>query len=254
MFISSNNMIMMPWFILQQYYYPAPEYTTDSVSGPGPLRLGHIIPKWNLLENVINADGPQDLPPETPIHASTVCGSVSKMDGEAKQEQTADGRIHVRAAAAAAMNVDPRKIRLPSNSLSMRVKALETQVIQPNLAYVKKSVAAKEIASFLPRTSTFLSPPQTVYMITGLMIARGATNPIPSCLLNHFGRPAEANRNGIIVYATDSVWAIRLATISRGGLGVGRKRNIPRRPTSGAKTWGFAEMSYMITGTAVWFM
>ncbi|KAK8103239.1 hypothetical protein PG984_016385 [Apiospora sp. TS-2023a] len=194
----------MSWYVLREYYHhPQSDFATvsdETAAGSGLLRLGHIMPEWNLLDNVLNTDDrPLTLPSDVPCHTSTVCESGREKwdEEELKPGHAADG-ISIRAAAAAAMNLEPQDVRLPPWTRYMRVKALETRTIEPTETYVESSVADERVASFLAE-SRYLVPTRTLYMITGMMIARGAETDVIS-------RP-------------DFVWAVRLTKLSRGLLG-----------------------------------
>lgn len=205
----------MSWYVLRQYYYhPQTDFATvgdEPEAGHGLLRLGHIMPEWNLLDNVINTDeGPLNLPTDVPCHASTVCESGrEKGDDDLKPGPAADG-ILVRAAAAAAVNLEPQDMRLPSWTQYMRVKAIETRTIQPTQAYVEASVADARVVSFLKKSKS-LVPTRTLYMITGMMIARAA-------------------KDGVFEFP-DFVWAVRLAKLSRGVFGSWSQEEYSKRAT-----------------------
>lgn len=160
------------------------------------FQLGYIIPNRERLSHVVNEENPLPIPTDLPTYTSTVVEYVKKKTGGNPKSGQADDGIPVGTAAAVAMNTDPQIIRLPPSPQIMRVKALETHIIQPTPAYVEASVAA-----CLGRSMLLRVPKRTVYMVTGLMIAPGATA-------------------GIFNYVQDFVWAIGLTKLSRGLFGL----------------------------------
>ncbi|KAK8103240.1 hypothetical protein PG984_016386 [Apiospora sp. TS-2023a] len=157
------------------------------------FQLGHIITNREHHSGVLNWNSLLLIPADTPTYASTVVGFAKNETGDVhdpKSQLVRDG-IPVRTAAAAAMKMDPQTIQLPPTSQSMRVQALETQVIQPTSAYVEASVSA-----CLGRSRLLGWLKRTVYTVTELMVTREADG-------------------GFIGYLDDSLWAVRLTKLSR---------------------------------------
>ncbi|KAK8054406.1 hypothetical protein PG996_013707 [Apiospora saccharicola] len=222
------------WFVLRQHHYPPPVFPkTGSGKMGGPLCLGHIIPDLRHIDNVINTkEGPLAIPPDMPIYPTRA--NNFKWEGNAERGFDASVNVGVPIAAAAGITVKAETAVAFQRSVHnfWEFDALETHIIQPTEEYVEDSVENEQVAAWLEKRRMFKSP--SVFMITGLMIARGGTNQTST------GKQTEANlRPGVELPAiaeagiglgtsrstssslsaskwSDFVWAIRLAKISQG--------------------------------------
>lgn len=167
------------WFVLRYTHYTAPKYESEGMAygkAEGPLRLGHLLPGPSAVDNIINASG------VLPFHkgmritkSDTVNFSYAR-----RVERTIEGTTKVEAPVAAAAGL---KVAVNTAAIfrimmgnTWSIDRLETQIMQPTLAYVRESLVSTEVASWIDAHKKLGA--WKVYMITGLMIARGAKNTI----------------------------------------------------------------------------
>lgn len=227
------------WFVLRQSHYPPPEYSEAKDSSRGAICLGHIIPDLRHLDQIINVDGPEPYPPNMPVHPTKKWSLDWESDRDRHVTLSAKGGapagpVQAQAAAAIAFK------RFAGNHWNF--ESLDTSIIQPTLAYIEDSVESEPVRSFLDGKKSLGFGSWTLFMITGLVIARGAAHK------QHDATEASAHSQGgakgpggieaaaeasvsskdeeVRSYqrASDFVWAVRLTKVSKMPLHPGLKR------------------------------
>lgn len=194
------------WFVLKQQHYPPPEIPSILSSGPsanadletnpnlqadsaqlenqkrvadltrpaqhGAICLGHIIKDLAHLDQVMNFNGPTDYPINMPIY------STAKWDltWDQKTETSQGGGVETTApvtSTAAAVELDAKLAFQKSVSNFWEFEALDTVIIQPTSPYIEDSLENDYVQEDIARQTRFM-PRWTLYMISGLMIARGS--------------------------------------------------------------------------------
>ncbi|KAK8104730.1 uncharacterized protein PG998_011763 [Apiospora kogelbergensis] len=222
------------WFVLKQQHYPPPVFPENGTGkSEGLLCLGHIIPDLEHIDNVINAkDGPLTITPDMPIHKTEAYNLTWERDTARGLDCSLDAGAPIAGAAGITAKIETGVVFKRSVKDFWVFDTLETYIIQPTGEYIEDSVEAPQIATYLKKRRVFKSP--SVFMITGLKIARGASSQTSSGNETgaHF-RPAvqfpSIAEAGIGLGAgrsisssqsasqwTDFVWAIRLAKVSQG--------------------------------------
>ena len=141
----------------------------------GPLCLGHIIPDLKHIDNVINAkDGPLAIPPDMPIYPSKAYDFKWESNAERGCDYGVDVGVPIAAAAGITVKTETGAVFQRSVRNFWEFDALETYIIQPTEEYVEDSVENEQVDAYLRKRRMLKSP--SVFMITGLMIARGAAN------------------------------------------------------------------------------
>lgn len=162
------------WFVLSHTHYPPPTLPEHGFGrSSGPLCLGHIIPDIQHLDNVINRDGPLDNPPSMPIHGTKASGTEWQLNDTSEIGFTANAGAPIAAAVGLTLKLDAGIAFRSTISNFWEFESLDTFIIQPNNAYVEESLEAEEVANYFNRRGLLRS--STLFMITGIMVARGAT-------------------------------------------------------------------------------
>lgn len=181
------------WFMLKQTHYPPPlipKSGTGRVSGSGPICLGHLIPDLKHLDNVINIHGPLDIPPDMPVYSTKawdLTWEANKSDGV---HVGISGKSGVPIAAAAGMTImlDAGAAFKRTVKNFWQFESLDTFIFQPTSEYIEESVEDDEVATHLARRGPFRS--STLFMITGIIVARGAKSKISEVRLQEtYGGP-----------------------------------------------------------------
>ncbi|RAH79508.1 hypothetical protein BO86DRAFT_411496 [Aspergillus japonicus CBS 114.51] len=219
------------WFVLQQTHYPPPD-TSRTGKPRGPICLGHLIPSLKRLDEVINRHGPLDLPLDMPIYTTKATDLTWAMDKSEGIDVSASVGVPIAAAAGLTAQLGAGVAFKRTVKKYWEFESLDTLITQPTREYVEESVEDDEVRQYLE--SRLLSS-SSVFMITGIMIARGArvtaSNDGKRALhaepgVSGIAGLAEAGFDGSLAtethlsntaqQATDFVWAVRLAKISKG--------------------------------------
>lgn len=158
------------WFVLQQTHYPPPD--TSKTGGPkGPICLGHLIPNLKHLDEVINRHGPLDLPADIPIYTTKATDLTWDMDKSGAIDFSVSAGAPIAAAAGLTAQVSAGVAFKQTVKRYWEFECLDTLVIQPTRAYIEDSVEDEEVSQYL---RSRLLGSSSVFMVTGIMIARGA--------------------------------------------------------------------------------
>lgn len=163
------------WFVLRHQHYPPPTFTkTGYKQTGGPLRLGHIIPDLQHLDNVINTkNGPLETPSDMPIYQTKSWDMTWKIDRDRGWNASASAGVPIAAAAGITVKADAGVAFQHSVQNFWDFESLETYIFQPTSEYVEDSLEDEQVASYIENHKHFVSP--SIFMVTGLIVARGAS-------------------------------------------------------------------------------
>lgn len=165
------------WFVLRQSHYPPPrnqDCEDGSVKQSGPLCLGHFVSDLKHLDQVINSDGPVHIPLEVPMFETQAANFEWESTKEKGLDFSANASVPVAAAAGLTAKAELGVVFKRNVQRYWEFERLETSIIQPNRSYIASCLASAPLAEFVGKRPTAL--PWSLYMITGLIIARGKSN------------------------------------------------------------------------------
>ena len=225
------------WFVLRQTHYPPPKMPVQGTTAraTGAICLGHIIPDLKHLDQVLNSEyGPEPYPASMTVYETTKWDMKWDISSSSTNSATANVGVPT-----GVLPVDMNTSVSAAFKKSVRnfweFERLDTAIVQPTRAYVDDSLEDGDVEAFLNRKKVLGLKPWTLYMISGIAIARGArvvsneeseSNSmhadagvnVPGAagggISGEVGgeRGTKANWNK----ASDFVWAVRLARISKG--------------------------------------
>lgn len=218
------------WFVLRQSHYPPPEYSEAEDSSRGAICLGHIIPDLKHLDNVINTDGPEPYPANMPVYTTKKWSLSWESDRRHHMELSASGDAPIGPVQA---DANVAVVFQKSTSSYSNFDSLDTNIIQPTLAYIEDSLENELVQKELESGKVLGVSSWTMFMVTGLTIARGATDKQHGLAAASTSGHAQAKVSGDIGVeakaslcskkedsrsyqkASDFVWAIRLTKIMK---------------------------------------
>lgn len=163
------------WFVLRQTHYPAPEYAHPGMAfgaAEGPVLLGNIIPGPREIDSVINAGGITPFPKAMRIWATTAVDFRFAKTTDKGVETGAKVDVPVAAAAGITVGAEAGMVFKRVMGDTWEVDRLETQIVQPNLQYLNDCrKSPSELDSWVQARTM---DRWKVYMVSGLIIARGA--------------------------------------------------------------------------------
>jgi hypothetical protein len=165
------------WFVLRQTHYPAPQYAHTSMAfgeAEGPILLGHLIASPTEVDQVINSSGITPFPRDMRIWATKAVdfhfssSTDNGIDTSAKAGTTNP--------AATGLNVSTHAEMVFRRTMgdSWSVDRLDTQIVQPTMTYLEQCQNSAQVAAWVEKKKVLGR--WKVYMVTGLMIARGVKN------------------------------------------------------------------------------
>jgi hypothetical protein len=161
------------WFVLQQTHYPPPVIPKNGTGTlSGPICLGHLIPGLKHLDNVINRHGPLAIPPDMPIYPTKAWDLKREINKSGGAGFSGNAGVPIAAAAGLMIKLDAGVAFQKTIRNFWEFESLETFIIQPTNEYVEDSVGDEEVSAYLRKRGFFNS--STLFMITGIIIARGA--------------------------------------------------------------------------------
>lgn len=165
------------WFVLKQSHYPPPSIPENGigiVAGTGVLCLGHIIPHPRSLDAVINRTGPLSIPRDMPIY-STKCNDFTwNNEGKTGVDISLQIDVPIPAVPGLKFSFNPRIAFQHSVENYAEFSSLDTFLLQPTSEYIEDSVEDKEVQNYFNGRNVIQS--STIYMITGIKVARGVSN------------------------------------------------------------------------------
>ncbi|KAM3079613.1 hypothetical protein ACMFMG_006025 [Clarireedia jacksonii] len=222
------------WFVLRQTHYPAPEYTRQSMAfgeAEGPILLGHFIPSPKDIDQVINRGGIIPFPRDMPIWAtSTIDLRFSNSTGR-DIETSAKVGAPIATAVGMTVNAEAGIVFRRMMGDTWAIDRLDTQIVQPTLAYLEQCRASAQVAAWVDKNKMLGA--WKAYMVSGLMIARGAKNEkkdtsengenvgvggdVPSVATAEM-KVKYTDKKGVETsgqHINDFIWAIRLSEVSK---------------------------------------
>ncbi|KAK3494256.1 uncharacterized protein B0T23DRAFT_314724 [Neurospora hispaniola] len=226
------------WFPLKQTHYPPPSIPSMKTGHPtGPISIGHIIPDLLHLDNVINCNGFEPFPPHMDIFTAHYeqCHFGDRLNSEFVVQAKAEAPIK---------NIIPGVDVTGSaglhhtNIVSDRWEydSVVEYVVYPTRQYIDRCLESKEVAAYIQKSKKLLGG-WCVYLVTGIMVARGGGKNVTSeekgagvfgnvglevPLIVEAGPGVKRNMTRQTTWGTsqtdDFVWAVRLAKITKSGL------------------------------------
>lgn len=163
------------WFVLRQTHYPAPEYKFPGMAfgeAEGPLRLGHFISSPKAIDGVINAGGIVPFPRGMRIWCTKAVDFRFSHKTEKGIELSGKAGAPIAAAAGVTINAEAGVVFKRTMGEGWIIDRLETQIVQPTLSYIEQCHQSSEVSAWVQKNKTLGA--WKMYMISGLMIARGA--------------------------------------------------------------------------------
>ncbi|KAF6816888.1 hypothetical protein CMUS01_12191 [Colletotrichum musicola] len=196
----------------------------------GSLLLGHIIPSLKDLDRVVNRDGPVPFPRDMRIQQTTVYDAERSTSRETGTNAGANAGGPIVAAPGISIRADVGMEFKKGFGSSATFERLDTQIIRPTKLYIRNCLKDPAVAEHIENVK-FLGA-WKLFMVTGIMIARGArTERSESRTVGFHFKPgvnvAEVVNTDIDVgrsrtteskfaaqHQNDFIWAIRLMKIS----------------------------------------
>ncbi|EHK41815.1 hypothetical protein TRIATDRAFT_302204 [Trichoderma atroviride IMI 206040] len=242
------------WFVLRQSSYTPPKYTTPSRAGgvtvEGDLRLGDVVPSPNNIYPVVTQGKLPRFPIEMRITSTQDCEFHWAIESEREDGGIIGGGAPVAAPIGAALNAEFSAEFKGTMKRWAKFKTLDTEKVQPSRAYIDRVLALPDVKEYIEHHKLPVLNQWTVYVVTGLMIAR-AGGTIGSCesSLGAVGGGLAVDIPGILNTNThgshqrgtkkdmsneiqgDRIWAVRFAKVHKGML---RRRWMQTEETVGA--------------------
>lgn len=226
------------WFVLEQSFFTAPQYATLSRAGgkaEGDLRFGDVVPSPKDLYPVLTQGTLPLFSPEMRISLSKVCKFTWEAITGHEGEATIGGGAPIAAAAGITVNAELKTTFKRTMKNWAQFETLDTEIVQPTKAYINQILEKEPVRDHVDQQKIPLLNQWTIYMITGLMIARvgGTIGHSESSSTGYAGGPdldvlsiAKAKLNASFTHNSettissetqgDRIWAIRLAKIHKG--------------------------------------
>uniref|UniRef100_UPI00315B4034 Gasdermin-like protein rcd-1-2 n=1 Tax=Neurospora crassa TaxID=5141 RepID=UPI00315B4034 len=169
------------WFPLKQTHYPPPTIPSMKTGHPtGPISIGHIIPDLRHLDNVINCKGFEPFPPNMDVFTAHYeqCHFGDHLNSE----------FVVQAKAAAPIeNIVPGVDVTGSAGLHhtnitsdrWEYDSVVEYAVYPTRQYIDRLLESKEVRQYIQKSKKLLGG-WCVYMVTGIMVARGGGRNVTS--------------------------------------------------------------------------
>ncbi|KAH7202856.1 uncharacterized protein BKA55DRAFT_531398 [Fusarium redolens] len=220
------------WFKLRHSHNPAPDVSTLGTNQEtGPVLLGHFIPDLNHLDQVINRGGIKVFPGEMKVWLTRTINF--RWDSSKSHDVNACVSATAPAAVAAGADVQSSASAAFRGSVEnfAEFEALDCFIVDPVKSYIDNYLAEGPVADHI--TSHKLLGTWKLFMITGIMIARGAKTSDKDQLRGEGHMNTGLSVPGIVgtkiqtdvvedrsqsssgSSVTDFVWAIRLAKITK---------------------------------------
>ncbi|KAG4280592.1 hypothetical protein FPRO06_11925 [Fusarium proliferatum] len=219
------------WFKLKHTHYTAPDVATLGTEGreTGPILLGHFIPDLNHLDQVINQGCIKAFPDDMEVWPSKTI-EFQWEDSQSNQAGVSGSMtVPTDTTAGIGGNTSAQVAFQQSVENFAKFKSLDCYIVNPVNHYINDCIKQSALADHIKTEKRFGT--WKVYMITGIMIARGAKTSHKE--ESHADANAEAGVSAAEVAcasagghisqnqsqsssgssSTDFVWAIRLARI-----------------------------------------
>jgi len=226
------------WFALEQSFFIAPQYAKPSRAGgkaEGDLRLGDVVPSPKDLYPVLSQGTLPLFSPEMRISASKVGKFSWETTAGHEGEATIGGGAPIAATAGVTVDAELKATFKRTMKNWAKFETLDTEIVQPTKAYIDQILEKESVRDHIDQHKIPLLNRWTIYMITGLMIARvggtigrsessstsyggGSNLDVPNIVKVKLDASFTYNSETTISSETqgDRIWAIRLAKIHKG--------------------------------------
>lgn len=162
------------WFPLKQTHYPPPSIPSMKTGHPtGPISIGHIIPDLRHLDNVINCKGFEPFPPNMDVFTAHYeqCHFGDHLNSEFVVQAKAEAPIKN---VVPVVDVTGSAGLHHTNITSDRWEydSVEEYAAYPTRQYIDRLLESKEVKQYIQKSKKLLGR-WCVYMVTGIMVARG---------------------------------------------------------------------------------
>ncbi|RYP44077.1 hypothetical protein DL768_009422 [Monosporascus sp. mg162] len=241
--ITASRLVLQPfhamdkcWFVLRQTHYPPPQEEDDgngATRQSGALCLGHFIEDLKHLDQVINVAGPEPFPLDMPVYRTQPRQFKWEVNKDLGFEASVTAKVPVAAIASVNSKAEVGIALQRSVQRYWEIEQLDTMILQPTRSYINHCLASEPIVEHLKRKK--LAGGWSLFMITGLMIARGKVTgggaeshdknlhagagvAVPAIAEASLGGAMSGKKSisASAEYSTDFVWAVRLSKITKG--------------------------------------
>lgn len=163
------------WFVLKQEHFPPPEIPDSGIGiAKGAISLGHIIPDANNLDYVINRNKGIDFTPSVPIYHTKYVGLDWKRNTSREAEGAMEAAVPLSPAVPASAQQNAKAAFSQTEKNHKEFDTLDRYIIQVDRKFIRKILADEEVEEHIQRTKGKLCGSWSVFMITGIMVAKGA--------------------------------------------------------------------------------
>lgn len=164
------------WFVLRQSSYTPPKYEKPSRAGgvtvEGDLRLGDVVPGPKNIYPVLTQGKLPRFPIEMRISSTQDCEFDWAIESEREDGGIIAGGAPVAAAIGATLNTEFSAEFKRTMKRWAKFKTLDTEKVQPSRAYIDRVLALPDVKDYIEQHKLPVLNQWTVYIVTGLMIAR----------------------------------------------------------------------------------
>ncbi|KAL7912199.1 hypothetical protein GGI35DRAFT_309369 [Trichoderma velutinum] len=238
------------WFVLRQTHYPAPEYKHQGMAfgiAEGPVCLGHFISSPRKIDSIINSEGITLFPRNMRIWSTTAVDFRFSNNTTKGVQASVGVGLPIAAAIDMTINTEAGVVFRRLMGDTWAIDRLDTQIVQPTMPYLEQCRNSAQIAAWVEKNKILGF--WKIYMISGLMIARGAkyerkeiteAEQKGGCradLIGHVEAEATVKHSAMQNIETtgrslnDFVWAIRLTEVSKMIFGPDLYQKVVRKGT-----------------------
>ncbi|KAI1131557.1 hypothetical protein F5Y10DRAFT_233541 [Nemania abortiva] len=242
------------WFILQQPFYSPPEYESPTRARGktvrGDLRLGDVVPSPTNIYPILTQGTLPLFGVDMRISSTQLCEFAWDAAGERGSGGAVGGGAPIAAAIGATVNAELSVEFKKTMRSWANFERVDVEVVQPSRAYIDEVLAMPDVKSHIDNPPLRSLNRWTVFVVTGLMIARaGGTAGSSQTSSQGFSGGPDTDVPGILntkLYGSykhstesstsaniggDRVWAVRFAKVHKGLL---RRRWMQTEEIAGA--------------------
>ncbi|KAH6887069.1 hypothetical protein B0T10DRAFT_443307 [Thelonectria olida] len=228
------------WFVLEQSIFSPPEYTRPRRArgeANGPLRLGDIVPSPTDLYPIITQNAPL---PTFPADMRIWDAPFGDFQWEASSgsgiDVSAGGGAPIATAAGITVDAGVRATFQKTMKSWANFEKMDIEFMQPSTSYIDQVLATDAVQAWINQYKEPITNKWSVFVVTGLMIARGGSVGHSDSKSRTLGTNAQTDISGVanahfdisrsrdhenslsLSLTTDRIWAIRFAKIHKGFL------------------------------------
>ncbi|KAM0457503.1 hypothetical protein ACHAO4_003304 [Trichoderma viride] len=166
------------WFVLKQSHYPPPRLPKRGIGiGNGAISLGHIIPNLLDLDGVINrSEEGIKFTPSVQIYHTESWGLDWKRDKGLEAALTTDVTAPMGPGTSVSVEQQTKTAFAHTEKNHQEFDTLDRYIIQVDRKFIRKLLDDDEVVEHVERTKgiRLLGGQWSVFMITGITVARGA--------------------------------------------------------------------------------